>query len=274
MRRYQDALNRYMQEMAQNAPPSNAPLPPGAKVLSDKDIQALLNAIQQLSQSGDRAKAAQLLALLQNLLENLHMTAGGAGGGSGAPQDKALSDAIQGLGDVMGKQRGLLDKTFRSGPEDKKGGALSQEQGQLRDQLGKVLQGLNGRKNLPKDLDDAKRDMEQSQQELGGNDMLGSGETQKEALDALRKGAGALAQQLMQEQQQANGNGKGEPSADDQDPLGRSQGSPGLGNGVKLPSQTEIERARSILQELRRRAAERGRPKEELDYIDRLLKEF
>jgi uncharacterized protein (TIGR02302 family) len=273
MQRYQDALNRYMQSLAQNAKPDNSPLPPGARVLSEKDIQALLNAIQQLSQSGNRAQAAQLLALLQSLLENLHMTTAGGGGG-GAPTDKTLSDAIQGLGDVMGKQRGLLDKTFRSGPGDKKNGALSQEQGQLRDQLGKVLQGLNGRKNLPKDLDDAKRNMEQSQQELGSNDLLGSGETQKEALDSLRKGAGALAQQLMEEEQAANGKGQGEPGADDQDPLGRSQGSLGLGNGVKLPSQSEIERARTILQELRRRAAERGRPKEELDYIDRLLKEF
>jgi hypothetical protein len=116
--------------------------------------------------------------------------------------------------------------------------------------------------------------MEQSQQQLGGNDLLGSSETQKQALDSLRKGAGALAQQLMQEQQAANGQAKGEAGGDDQDPLGRAQGSLGLGNGVKLPSQSEIERARSILQELRRRAAERGRPKEELDYIDRLLKEF
>ena len=30
----------------------------------------------------------------------------------------------------------------------------------------------------------------------------------------------------------------------------------------------------NILQELRRRAGERGRPPQELDYIDRLLKEF
>jgi hypothetical protein len=43
---------------------------------------------------------------------------------------------------------------------------------------------------------------------------------------------------------------------------------------VKIPDQSEMARARAILEELRRRAAERGRPKQELDYIDRLLKEF
>jgi hypothetical protein len=33
-------------------------------------------------------------------------------------------------------------------------------------------------------------------------------------------------------------------------------------------------RARDILEELRRRAAEAGRPQEELDYIERLLDRF
>ncbi len=43
---------------------------------------------------------------------------------------------------------------------------------------------------------------------------------------------------------------------------------------MKLPDKSTLERAREILQELRKRAAERGRSKEELDYIDRLLKQF
>jgi hypothetical protein len=61
-----------------------------------------------------------------------------------------------------------------------------------------------------------------------------------------------------------------------EDPLGRMNGARGnlAGNGVKVPDQATLERARSILMELRRRAAERGRPQEELDYIDRLLREF
>jgi hypothetical protein len=275
LQRYQEALQRYMQSLAQNAPPDNAPLPPGAKVLSEKDLNALLNAIQQLAQSGNRAQAAQLLALLQSLLENLHMTTAGNGDGSNAPQDKALSDAIQGLGDLMGKQRGLLDKTFRDEQGGgKNGGALSQEQGRLRDQLGKALEGLKGRKGLPRELGDAGREMGQSQQQLNGNDLAGSSDMQKQTLESLRKGAGALAQQLMEEQAGRAGNGRGADEA--QDPLGRAEGNAGgnFGNGVKLPSQSELQRARSILEELRRRAAERGRPKEELDYIDRLLKEF
>jgi hypothetical protein len=47
-----------------------------------------------------------------------------------------------------------------------------------------------------------------------------------------------------------------------------------VGGNVKLPDASTLERARAILQELRRRAAQPGRSKQELDYIERLLKEF
>jgi hypothetical protein len=43
---------------------------------------------------------------------------------------------------------------------------------------------------------------------------------------------------------------------------------------VKVPNAGEAQRARAILEEIRRRAAERGRPPEELDYLDRLLRRF
>ena len=41
-----------------------------------------------------------------------------------------------------------------------------------------------------------------------------------------------------------------------------------------LQADTNIGVAHEILEELRRRAGERGRPQQELDYYDRLLKEF
>ena len=57
---------------------------------------------------------------------------------------------MKGLGDLMGKQRQLLDKTFREqqgNPDPKAGGpkGLSQEQGNLRGQLDKLMQGLGSK---------------------------------------------------------------------------------------------------------------------------------
>jgi hypothetical protein len=237
-------------------------------------LQALLKAIQQMAQSGDRAQAAQMLALLQNLLENLHMT-NGSGSGSGSPQDKALSDAIQGLGDLMGKQRGLIDKTFRQqqGKGDPKDGGpkgLAQQQGQLRDQLDKVLKGLGAqKKDAPKTLGDAGKAMGNAQGNLNQQDLPNASGNEKDALDAMRKGASDLAKQLMAQSGQ-------NPQDGGTDPLGREQnaGGRGVNGNVKVPDKSDLQRAREILQELRKRAAERGRPQQELDYIDRLLKQF
>ncbi|MBN9508925.1 MAG: DUF4175 family protein [Alphaproteobacteria bacterium] len=62
------------------------------------------------------------------------------------------------------------------------------------------------------------------------------------------------------------------------DPLGRplQEGASGADESgdVTVPEQMERARTRAIQDELRRRAAERGRPQQELDYIDRLLKQF
>jgi hypothetical protein len=43
---------------------------------------------------------------------------------------------------------------------------------------------------------------------------------------------------------------------------------------VKIPSEQELQRAREILNELRRRAGERERPEIEREYIERLLERF
>ncbi|MEJ0027933.1 MAG: DUF4175 family protein [Rhizomicrobium sp.] len=271
LQRYNEAMQRYMQALAANPQADAGPPPPGTQTLSEQDLQTLLKTIQQLAQSGARGQAQQMLALLQNLLENLRLSNGaGSGNGPQSPQNKALSDAIRGLGDLMGRQRSLLDKTFkgRQGEHvDPK--ALQQEQGDIRKQLGDIMNSLNGQKiPAPGDLGRAGNSMGQSGQELGSQDFNGSSLDQKNALDALRSAAGELTNRLLKEMGQDQRNGA------NADPLGRAGNGTSFGNDVKVPSASELQRARDILMELRRRAAERGRPQQELDYIDRLLKEF
>jgi len=269
LERYQQALNRYLQMLAQNPPPASQPIPPGAKVLKPEDLQALLKAIEQLAQTGNREQAQQLLAMLQSMLENLHMTAGAGG----SQQDNAQNKALQGLSDLMGKQRDLMDKTYREqqgNPDPKAGGpkGLSDQQGQLKDQLNQLMQGL-GKDGGPggKKLGEAGKSMGEAQGQLGSRSLDEAQQSEKKALDAMREGAGALAKQMMQQ------NGQGQQEGGNEDPLGR-EGNGAFGSGVKIPDKSAMERARNILKELRKRAEERGRPKEELDYIDRLLKQF
>jgi len=59
------------------------------------------------------------------------------------------------------------------------------------------------------------------------------------------------------------------------DPFGRqsSSGSQSA-DGTLVPDTIDPQQARKILQELRKRAAEQQRPKQELEYLDRLLERF
>ena len=60
------------------------------------------------------------------------------------------------------------------------------------------------------------------------------------------------------------------------DPLGRTGEGAGAvrTDAVNIPSEAEVKRAREILDELRRRAANRNRPQVEREYLDRLLRRF
>jgi Domain of unknown function (DUF4175) len=110
---------------------------------------------------------------------------------------------------------------------------------------------------------------------------------QGRAIDAMRRGAQGLAQQLQQQMGQNQGQGPGpyglpgrlgpaNRAQQETDPLGR----PMRHNGdvddltVKVPGEIDAQRARRIIEELRRRFGEAFRPQLELDYIERLLKDY
>jgi hypothetical protein len=117
--------------------------------------------------------------------------------------------------------------------------------------------------------------------ELGDRNADSAVDSQGRALDAMRKGAQGLAQQL--QQQMGQGQGPGQPGRNngaraqqDTDPLGRQMrnGRDLDGSTVKVPLEADVQRARRILDELRRRFGESMRPQLELDYIERLLKDY
>lgn len=271
LKKYNEAMQRYMQALA-NDPSAQAQQQQrqmqdeNSKTITQKDIQDLLDLIQKLSASGNREQAAQAMAMLQNLMENLKLAPGGQGGQGGSPQDKARNDAIGKFGDMMGQQRGLMDKTMREkngNGDPKDGGAqgLANQQRQLRKQLDEAMKGMDPK--MGSKLGPAGSAMDRAMQSLDQKNLENAGNEQKNVLDALRQGAEALAREAQNDPNSKMG------QADD--PLGRARGA---GAGVKVPGMSDLARAREILQELRKRAGERGRPQQELDYYDRLLKEF
>ncbi|NHN87437.1 DUF4175 domain-containing protein [Acetobacter conturbans] len=124
-----------------------------------------------------------------------------------------------------------------------------------------------------KDLQQGRNQMRQSLQGKGG----GSGGTS--FLPSFGgEGQGGEGQSGSGDEGGDNEDGQngGEQNAD-HDPLGRALGE-GPDNtpstGDHLPDTVSRERAHAIEEELRRRDSDRTRPREELDYLDRLLKSF
>jgi hypothetical protein len=123
--------------------------------------------------------------------------------------------------------------------------------------------------------------MGQAEGDLGDNNPDSAVDSQGRALDALRKGAQSLAQSMQQQMGQGPGPGRGGrlgQSRADQgtDPLGRPLPNHGYADdsNVRVPDEIDTQRARRIIEELRKRFGDMGRPQEELDYIERLLKDY
>jgi hypothetical protein len=130
------------------------------------------------------------------------------------------------------------------------------------------------------ELGDAGEAMGEAEGELGQGDADGAVDSQGRALEAMRKGAQGLAQAM---QQNGMSPGPGQPGRNgraraqqDTDPLGRPMRGREYGDDVtvKVPGEIDAQRARRILEELRKRFGESTRPQLELDYIERLLKDF
>jgi hypothetical protein len=115
--------------------------------------------------------------------------------------------------------------------------------------------------------------MKDAKEQLGQGDLESATQSQTAALDRLRKGAQSMAEQMMQNGEAQAGQG---PGNNGRDPLGRPDRSnrPDLGLSVKVPDEIDIQRAREVLDELRRRLGDPSRPTLELDYLERLIKPF
>lgn len=169
------------------------------------------------------------------------------------------------------------DRTESQTSQSEQGGgkSLAERQEELRQRLGNTMESLGeGTGELPSALGRAERAMKDAQKALRDGNQPGAVENQKEALEALRDGAQSIAKAMDDAQRQAGGS-SGRTGRGRMDPFGRPvAGAPDVNSAIDMPDKGEVQRAREILNEIRRRAAERGRPQSELDYLDRLLERF
>lgn len=237
-------------------------------------------------------EAAELMAQLNELLENLQMTQGE--GGDPMPGDQAM----EGLGETLNDQQSLADETFQElqdqfgedGEPGKDGEQamqdLAERQQQLSDQLRDQQLGEVPGEGTPEAdagleaLEDAGRAMERAAEALEEGDARGALERQAEALDAMREGLRHFRDaQTADQRERADTEGdaqQGQPNGAGRDPLGRERGDPrdSQSLGDMVPGEDARERARDLLDEIRRRSSELERPEDERDYLNRLIERF
>ena len=211
----------------------------------------------------------------------------GRNGGQGRGQSH---EGQNGQGQGQGEQRGQAgDQQNRNGNEQADGSGsteqgLADRQQALRDELRRQQRNLPGQGTPEGDaardaLDRAGRAMDNAEEALRNDDLAEAIDNQSQAMEALREGMRALGDAMAQQQQnQQPGQGTAESDrrADNRDPLGREQGADG-GTSTDAPlaqGPGSSERARRLLDEIRRRSGETERPEEERDYLNRLLERF
>jgi uncharacterized protein (TIGR02302 family) len=308
--RYMQAL---AENMARHPEQNQQPVDPSQQTVTSRDLQQMLDRARELAKNGQREAARQMLSELQNMLENLRMAGPGQQSQQGANQAQQMMRGMRELmqrqqqlldrsfraeqqsdqgqagmpgdqGDAQ-QQRGSRQGTAQQGGNGELGSAAGQQEA-LRHALGEMMRRMgDGLGDIPDPLGRAERAMNDAAQALRQGQPGDAIGPQTDALDQLQQAAREFAQQMQQRLGNALGRGDAHDEGNgfgqrrdgvERDPLGRP-----LANGgafdqgdVKIPDNNTMQKAREILDELRRRAGERDRPQIERDYIDRLLQRF
>ncbi|MEM9739708.1 MAG: DUF4175 family protein [Pseudomonadota bacterium] len=324
----------------------------GGSGLGANQFEDMLNALEDLAETGAADQARQLLSDITNMLENLEFQQGGQGGGDGfampgqeggepgeddeLPQDEQeLTEALEALSDLLREQRELNDDTLAEergersgtqpgtqGQEGNQGGSQRPGQGEAdqgeqdgtepgagglddrqrsladrTDQLGQAIgpgtgeedsagggqdgetegvgQGIGGLDEAARQrLEDVARLQDRAARELERGDELRANRLQERATGALRDLSDELAAAIDELQQARQGDLANEDDPDGNiDPFGRSLGVTGVDDDVIIPDEAERQRAKDILDELRRRF-DQAEGDEEREYLERLLDRF
>ena len=301
---------REFAERAQQNPNMAMDIPPNSEMLRESDLQRMLDQIENLAKSGSRDQAQELLSQLEEMMNNLRMARPQQGQQGRDGQHSEMREQMDKLGEIMRRQQEMMNETFRmdqmqrgqrqrdgqgqEGQEGQQRGEgqqgqpmtpeefaealkqLQEGQGQLRGDLGDLMMGLEGRGIEPGEgFGEAGEAMGEAGKALGESQSERAVGEQGRALEALRRGAQDMMQQMQQAMQGDQGGSEqgGRQSNSDRDPLGRPRATtgPDFGQSVKVPDEIDVQRARQILDAIRKRLGNALSPALEKEYLERLL---
>ncbi|KQO80097.1 TIGR02302 family protein [Rhizobium sp. Leaf262] len=264
MQELREAMNEFMQELAQrmqNAPQANMNQQ-AQNVLRQRDLENMMNQIENLARSGNRDAAQEMLSQLQRMMNNLQAGRPQRGQQGQQQQNSQLRQQIDKLGEIMQQQQKLMDETFkldqalrdrmqRGDPQQGQEGGDPQmgENGETPGQQN-PQQGQNGQNQSPTDnmtaeqLRDALKKLRQQQDGLG------------KQLGELQKGLRDLGMEPGENFGKAEREMKGAGEA-----LGKSQGEQaveGQGNALNALRQGAQDMMGQIMQAMRQQGQQPG----------------
>ncbi|WP_371169477.1 TIGR02302 family protein [Aliiroseovarius sp. 2305UL8-7] len=202
MQEFRDAMRDYMEQLAQNqenAPPSDQQQSENTIEMSQADLDAMMDRIEELMREGREDEAMQMLDQMRQMMENMQMAQNGS---SNQPGDEAR----QGLQDTLRQQQGLSDQAFRDLQEEGQGNQAGESQGnEGRDGGQGRGQSHDGAGGQEGQNGQGEGDDQQGGQQGGagpGDDLAGQQRTLQQQLDAQRRnlpGAGDEAGQAARE---------------------------------------------------------------------------
>ncbi len=285
-----DALAEYMAEEAKKNPadPNDETSPQqNGPSITQQQLNDMMDRLQKLMEEGKTAEAAELMKQIQELMNNMKVQQGN-GEDSKGPGKKAIRD----LGETLRGQQSLSDDSFRDlqdGEQSpgKDGKTLSERQQELRERLKELREGgkLPGQgsdkgQNGTQALDEAEQAMKDAEQALKDGDLPGALDKQAEAMGKMREGlsdfSSALADSLKRDGPSGN------ESTDSTTQQDQSRGSPNnpLGDtelrygGAGEDREMLQDKARKLLDQIRKRSADQSRTDQERSYLNRLLDLF
>ncbi|WP_108606835.1 TIGR02302 family protein [Aminobacter sp. MSH1] len=314
MAELREAMNDFLREFAErNQQNQTAQNQTPGQELRQSDLQRILDQIENLAKSGNRDQARELLSQLQDMMNNLQagrrqQGQQGQQNSEMRQQMDKLGEIMRRQQEMMNEtfrmdqmQRGQQQQDDPFGENGEPGQQqqqgqqgegqqgrpmtpqefadalkqLQQGQGQLEKDLEALMKGLEGMGIKPGEgFGDAGESMNQAEGALGKGEGDRAVGHQGRALEALRKGAQDMMQQMQAMQGDQGGSEEGGRQQNaDRDPLGRPRATtgPDFGDSVKVPDEIDVQRARQILDAIRKRLGNALSPELERSYLERLL---
>lgn len=290
MKEYMAAMARRMQTIKPNMQAE------ARNVIRQQDLERMLDQLENMARSGNRDAAQELLDRMQRMMNNLQ--AGPMQQRSPSEAESKARELTDEMGKLLSEQQKLMEETYRQNQEmqqeqwnsqadpsadpgemstdrRRQMEALRKRQEALRkqlEQLGRKMAELGIKSG--KGLDQAGKEMDGAGKALGKGEGDEAVQGQGRAIEALRQGARDMMQAMGGKGQ--GGMQAGRPSPGQrggEDPLGRARddGSLGEASNGRIPDEIDVQRAREILEAIRKKLGDGVTSPTGRQYLERLL---